>query len=215
MHSHLYFVLRTILAGALALLILSGALFALSFVFFSVRESGVTYLLDFGEQGLATFLSLFPWTSVLLVLVLLVALEFFVHQFTSAYRFSLLRIFLWVMVIGIAGGTLLGFTPLHASLLSAADNDRLPILGSWYEQVHDSHTDRGVYRGDITSVTDSYFVVSHNDTDRDSDEGEWNVVPPARFDLGTLSAGEKVYVAGRLQHGVVYAYGIRTLRDDK
>ena len=213
MRSRSYFILRTVLVGLAGAVLLAGAFFALSFVFFSVHESGVRFLLEFGEQGLTAFITLFPWTSLLISLALLVILELLMRQFTPAYRFSLLRIFLWVLVIGVAGGTLLGFTPLHPLLLSAADNDQLPILGPLYEQVHDSHIDRGVYRGNVVSVAESYFIISHNDTDRDSDEGVWNVVPPEGFDLGTLSVGNKVYVAGRLQHGVVYAYGVRVLPD--
>ena len=215
MHSRTYFILRTVLVGLAGAVLLAGAFFALSFVFFSIHESGVRFLLEFGEQGLTAFITLFPWTSLLVSLAFLVILELLVRQFTSAYRFSLLRIFLWVLVIGVAGGTLIGFTPFHASLLSAADNDRLPVLGPLYEQVHDSHIDRGVYRGNVVSVAESYFIISHNDTDRDSDEGVWNVVPPEGFDLGTLSVGNKVYVAGRLKHGVVYAYGIRPLSGDE
>ena len=215
MHSRAYFLLRTISASALAVFMLLGALFAFSFVFFSVHESGVRFLLEFGEQGLATFIVLFPWTSLLISLALLVALELLVRRFTSAYRFSLLRVFLWILVIGIAGGTILGFTPLHSSLLSAADNNELPVLGPLYEQVHDAHVDRGVYRGTIASVAESYFTIAHNDADRDSDEGLWNIVPPQEFDIHTLSVGEKVYVAGQMKNGVVYAYGVRKLSGDE
>lgn len=215
MHSRMYFILRAVLIGIGALLVLAGALFALSFIFFSVHQSGVRFLLEFGNQGLVTFVTLFPWTSLLLFLALLAALELVVRHFTPAYRFSLLRIFLWVLVIGIIGSTLIGFTPLHSFLLTQADNEQLPVLGSLYKQVHNSHQQQGVYRGDITSVTASDFVIAHSDTDRDSDEGSWTIVPPAGFATSTLMIGKKVYVAGRLQHGVVYAYGIRFLQNNQ
>ncbi|MHB8660562.1 MAG: hypothetical protein ACYC75_01285 [Minisyncoccota bacterium] len=213
MRSRIYFILRATLIGVVAVLALVGSLFMLSFVFFSIHASNIRFLLEFGERGLLTFIALFPWISFFIFLFLLIALEFLVRQFTSAYRFSLLRIFLWILIVGIAGSTLIGFTPLHSFLLSEADKGQLPILGSWYEQIHDSHQDQGVYRGDITSITGAAFVISHNDADRDSDEGTWTIVPPAGFDLSTLSVGEKVYVAGRLQSGVVYAYGIRVVSE--
>lgn len=215
MRPRVYFILRAVFIGIGALCILAGSLFALSFVFFNIHESGVRFLLEFGEQGLVAFLKLFPWVFLLLFLILLVALELVVRQYTPAYRFSLLRIFLWVLVVGIAGSTFIGFTPLHASLLSAADTDHLPVLAPLYKQVHESRVTHGVYRGDITSVTESTFVISHNDTDRDSDEGTWTIVPPKGFNRNTLKVGKKVYVAGRLQNGVVYAYGIRLLPNGK
>ncbi|MBU6388468.1 hypothetical protein KGQ72_01150 [Patescibacteria group bacterium] len=209
MHSRVFFVLRTVLAGVVALLILAGALFALSFLFFHINQSGARFLLGFGNRGLMTFIALFPWASLLLALVLLVALELVVRHFTPVYRFSLIRIFLWLAGIGIVGSALIGLTPLHASLLSAADNNQLPLLGPIYTQVHRSHHAQGVYRGYVTSVAESTFVMSHNDTDRDSDEGTWTVQPPQGFNLATLSVGEKMYVAGRLQNGIVHAYGVR------
>ncbi len=213
MRSRIYFMLRAVLIGAAIAVVLAASLFALSFALFSVHASNMRFLLEFGEQGLLTFIMLFPWTLLFFFLFLLVALEFLVYRFTSAYRFSLLRVFLWVFIVGIAGSILLGLTPFHSFLLSEADKDQLPIFGSWYEQIHDSHTDQGIYRGDVTSFTKSTFVISHNDADIDTDEGTWTIVPPEGFDLRTLSVGEEVYVAGHLQGGIVYAYGIRMVSD--
>ena len=211
MRSRLYFVLRTILLVLSAALLLAASLFALSFVFFSIRESGIRFLLEFGEHGLAAFTVLFPWAVLLSSLALLVILEILVREFSTVYRFSLLRVFLWILCIGIAGSVLLGLTPLHSSLLSAADTDSLPVLGPLYEQIHDSHEAQGVYRGDVTAVTATNFTISHNDNDRDSDDGTWTVVPPAGFDLGTLSVGERIYVGGQVINDLVYAYGVRPL----
>lgn len=215
MHSRVFFVLRAALLGSIAIFILAGSLFVLSFVFFSIQNNGTHFLLEFGGQGLLTFFSLFPWAFLLLFILLLVALELLVRHSTSAYRFSLLRIFLWILVLGIVGSSLLSLTPLHSSFLSAAEKDRLPLIGPVYTQVHTSRKAQGVYRGDIISITDSRFVISYNDTDRDSDEGTWTVVPPKGFKLSTLSVGDKVYVAGRIQHDIVYAYGIRLVPKEK
>lgn len=213
MHSRAYFVLRTALVGIVSVLILAGSFFALSFVFFSVHESGERFLLEFSERGLVTLVALFPWKLFFLFVALLIALGLLIRHFTSAYRFPFLRVFLWALIIGITGSTLIGFTPLHPSLLSASDNDQLPILGPLYESLHDSHQEKGVYRGEITTITDTDFVISHADNDRDSDDGAWIIVPPTGFDFSTLSLGKKVYAAGQLLHGIVYAYGIHFVTD--
>jgi len=215
MRSRAYFLFRAALVGIATLLVLAGALFALSFLFFSVHESGVGYLLEFGERGISAFVALFPWTSLLIFVACIVVLELLVRRFDFSYRFPLLRIFLWLLILGIVGSTIIGFTPLHASLLSAADKDELPLLGPWYEQVHDSHVEQGVYRGDITTVAATYFVISHNDTDRDSDEGTWSIVPPPGFATSTLTVGKKAYVAGQQRNGIVYAYGVRIVTDSE
>jgi glucan phosphoethanolaminetransferase (alkaline phosphatase superfamily) len=215
MHSRRFFVLRGALLMTIAALVLLFSLFVLSFVFFSVQRSGMRFLLEFGSNGLGAFATLFPWAIFVIFLVLLVALELIVREFSTIYRFSLLRIFLSILVIGILGSLLLEMSPLHASLLSAADNDSLPILGPLYEQIHDSHEEQGVYRGDITSLDANGFTISHNDSDHDTDDGTWNIVSPADFDLTSLRVGEKVYVGGEFRRGKVYAYGIRELPSDE
>lgn len=215
MHSPAYFFFRTLLIGTAAVIVLTASFFILSFVFFSVHESGVRYLLEFSEQGLLTFVTLFPWLALLISLALLIVLEAILRNFKFGYRFPLLRIFLWLIILGAVGSTLLNLTPLHSYLLSAADNDQLPFIGSWYEQVHDSHQAQGVYRGDVTAIAEASFVISYNDTDRDSDDGAWNIIPPTGFDLTQLSIGDKVYVAGHLRNGIVYAYGIHPVSEDE
>ena len=215
MRPRIYFILRAALIGIAAFVLLLAALFILSFIFFSIRESGVQFLLEFSEQGLATFVTLFPWLTLLIVFALFVLLEALLRNFSFGYRLPLLRIFLWLLVVGLVGSTLLGFTPLHTFLLSKADNGELPLLGNWYESIHDSHQDKGVYRGAVTSIAPSYFTISHSDNDRDTDEGTWSIIPPDGFDLGQLSIGDTVYVAARVRGATIYAYGIRILPKDE
>jgi hypothetical protein len=206
-----YFMLRGIFLFALAALILASALFALSFAAWSAGANGTHFLLEFGERGIGSFLTLFPWQCVLAAFILLAALEYCMRACTPVYRFPLLRVFAWIVGIGIALSAVLALSPFHSFLLSEADRDRLPIIGGIYEQIHDSHEREGVYRGDVSGFTATGFVIAHNDTDRDSDDGTWTVEPPVGFDLHTLSIGEKVYVAGPLVNGVVQAYGVRPL----
>lgn len=215
MRPRFYFILRTVLIGSIDMLAVACALFVLSFVFFSIHESDVGFLLEFGEKGLLTFITLLPWILLLLAFAFLIGIELLVRRTTSAYRFSLLRIFLWVLVFLTVASVCIEITPLHSFLLSRADRDQLPILGPLYEQIHDSHQKQGVYQGEITSITDSEFVISHNDNDSDSDEGSWTIVPPTGFDLRTLSIGEKVYLGGYVRDGMVYSYGIHLLPNER
>jgi hypothetical protein len=211
MHSRAYFAFRTAAVSLTALSVLALSLFLVSFIFFSINASGTGFLLEFKEQGFMAFVSLFPWTIFLWVLILLIALEVLLRYFKFSYRVPLLRTFLWVVIISIAGSILISFTPLHSLLLSEADSDNLPVIGPLYTQIHNSHQEQGVYRGIVTSIATSSFVISHADTDRDSDEGSWIIQPPSGFNLSTLSMGEKVYIAGRLQNNIVYAYGIHRI----
>ena len=212
MRSRFYFIFRAILLSIAAFSVLAVSFFVLSFVFFDVYESGTRFLLEFNTAGIMTFFTVFPWYSLLLALILFVLLEAVLRHFRFGYRLPLLRVFLWIVIIGIIGSQILNLTPLHPFLLSEADNDRLPIIGSWYEQIHDSHRDKGIYRGHITEIHEAYFLLSHDDFDHDADDTSWRIIPPFEFDIQTLSIGDSVYVAGQMQGESVAAYGIRRIK---
>lgn len=212
MRSRTYFILRTLLIGVGAASILLLSLFVLSFIFFSLRESGIHFLLEFGSPGLALFFGLFPWPLLALSASLILATEVILRHTTTAYRFSAVRLF-GSMLAGVAAlGFLLLVTPLHPTLLSAADKDTLPLLKPWYAQVHIPHTEHGIYRGDILHLSTTTFMITYNDHDRDSDRGTWIIIPPPTFDLTTLTPGEKVFVAGYLESSTtIQAFGIRVV----
>ena len=77
-----------------------------------------------------------------------------------------------------------------------------------YEAIHDSQQTHGVIRGNIISIQENTLVVSHNDEDKDADDGTWNVIPPRDFDISALYVGEKTYIAGKISGNSIYAYGI-------
>jgi len=212
MRSRAYFVVRSALVGVAAFLVFAVALFTLSFIFFSIRESGVQLLLAFGPPGVFTFLTLFPWVVFFLCLALLVLLGEVMRRSTIAYRLPLVRLFGGILGGALVVSALLLLTPLHAALLSAADHDHLPLLRPPYEHIHAPHPEHGIYRGEIVTIGTSTFVIAHQDTDHEPDEGTWIIVPPAAFDLRTLSPGQKVFIAGPLEGtSTVRAFGIRVM----
>ena len=214
MRPRYYFTTQVVLIGIVSILALVFSVFVLSFGVFSIHESGEQFLLGFGTQGLAMFVSLFPWGLLVSVLVLLVLLETLLRNFRFAYRTPALRIFVWLLLLASVGSAAIGFTSLHPFLSEQADHDALPVIGSFYEQIHDSQQPRGVYRGRVVSVSGSRFVLVHDDYDDDADDGSWTVELPVAFDAEMLSVGARVYVAGQLQNGVIYAYGVRVISDE-
>ena len=215
MHPRIYFVARIILLAAVAVITLALAMLVLSFAFFSIHESGEQFLLGFGQRGFVAFIMLFPWLPLLLTLLLVLLLDYLLRYFKFGYRISILEVFLVALAVVVGAGILINVTPLHATLLNSADHDNLPIIGPLYEQLHDSHQAAGVYRGDISSIQGTEFVIAHNDNDKDTDDGTWTVLAPAGFDMTTLRVGEPVYVAGRMILGVVNAYGVHELTVDR
>lgn len=202
------FIVRTGIIVLLSVVVFSCIVFVLSFIFFSIHESGEQFLLGFGTRGVITFLELFPWVTLILTLLLLLLLEWLLRYFKFSYQISIMRIFLYTIVVTLCVSILFTFTPLHSSLLKKAELNKLPIVGGIYDAIHDSHQDKGVLRGAVISIQSNSFVISHNDNDKDADDGTWNVIVPAGFDISKIHIGEKVYVAGNASKGVVYAYGI-------
>lgn len=214
MRSRLYFIVRVVLLLVLALIAAALAIFALSFAFFSIHESGEEFLLGFGQKGLNAFVSLFPWVSFVITIGLIVLLDHILRLFRFGYRVSMLKIFL-VALAGVAVMSIaINFTPLHSVLLDSADHNHLPLIGEIYEEIHDSHQTQGVYRGVVVSIQDDGFVITHNDTDRDSDDGTWTIITPLGFATSSVQVGETMYVAGKLIQGGVHAYGVHPLNPD-
>ena len=215
MRSRAYFLARLILTSVLVVVTLLLSLFVVSFIVFSVQESGEQFLLGFGQKGLQTFLILFPWFTSSVAIFLLIILEWLVHSFKFGYRIPMLRIFFGIVIVAVVGSALVSLTPLHSTLLEKADNNQLPLIGAVYEEIHDSRAPKGFFRGEVRSVATSSFVITHNDRDRDADDGSWVVVPPPEFDMKTITVGKKVYVAGETEKETVSAYGIHEFEDEE
>jgi len=195
-----------LLAAAFAL-----SVFVMSFVIFSVRESGEQFLLGFGRQGVATFFILFPWAALALDVLLFFVIEQLSRYFKFGYRLPVGRALASILALALISATVIDLTPFHGALLSRADQNELPILGEWYEAIHASHKDQGVFRGVVTSIQKGGFTIAHDDGDYDADDGAWTVVAPAGFDVRTINVGDGVYVAGNIVQGAVHAYGIQKL----
>ena len=214
MRPKLYFVTRVVGAIVLSLLIFCALIFIVSFILFSIHESGEHLLLTFGNHGILTFLQVLPWTIIISSFLVLFFLEWILRQFKFSYRLPMIRIFLYTFIITTFLSILCVFTPIHTALLQNAEMGKLPIIGKMYEAIHDSHQDKGIVRGVINSINGNTFIISHNDGDTDADDGTWTVIVPLGSDVSSLYIGEKVYVAGVIKDGKVEAYGVGVMKGE-
>ena len=210
--SRWYFMLRSGLWIALAVTLAASVALLASFIFFNEYISGENHLLSFGWRGAFVFLSVLPWTLILLEVALLVFFEMVARRFMFGYRTPILYLFAGIVVVGVLSASIINATPIHEMLLEKADKNELPVVGGWYEIVHDSHESNGVFRGVIASVASSSFVMAHNDLDNDEDDGVRLVLLPKGISATSLSVGEKVIVAGDATNTVIDAYGVEQWR---
>ena len=216
MRSRTYFMIRLTVAVLVAILTFAVSTWVISFMLFSVHESGELFLLGFGSRGVSAFVHLFPWFTLIINFVLIFLLEFILQWFKFGYRTSLLSIFLGILAFSVMFGIAFDFLPVHSILLDRADNGDLPFFGEMYESIRDSHQDQGVFKGTVTSIQGSQLVISHSDRDHDTDDGTHPVAIPPGMVLSTpLYIGERIYVLGSVVNGVIQAHGIQELSPDQ
>lgn len=211
MKARWHFTLRVALVVFLGLIILALSALALSFTFFSIHESGEQFLLGFGQRGFTAFFALFPWKTLIATVILAGSAEWLTRYFKFGYRIPVLRAFFGLLIAIVLVGSLIAYTPIHRTLLGRADHDGLGFLNQIYKEIHAPHEDQGIFRGRVVSVDQDQFMISHDDFDRDSDDGTRLVLPPTGYDLSLLTVGDRVYIAGTIQREVIHAYGIKVL----
>jgi hypothetical protein len=198
-----YFVMRVVAIVIVGFLLLVTSAFVISFILFSLHESGEQFLLGFGLHGIQVFFMLFPWISAIFAVALLFLLEWLLQGFTFGYRIPLLNIFLGIVGVSAILGVLINFTPLHATLLGFADKDKLPLIGESYKHIFDYHENQGVCRGAVVSTSQDSFIVYHDDHDHDKDDGMFTVTIPPNRTLSIPHIGDTVLVFGDPQAGNV------------
>lgn len=205
------FVLRVIATATVSVLLLVISALVISFIVFSLRESGEQFLLGFGLRGIEVFFILFPWFFAGLAIALILLLEWLLQGFKFGYRIPLLNIFSGIVGVSLVLGILISFTPLHATLLGFADKGQLPLVGDTYEHIFDHHEDQGVFRGRVISTSQDSFMLQHNDNDRDRDDGTFTILIAPGSTVAMPHVGDAVLVFGNPEQGAITAEYVQVL----
>ena len=216
MHSRAYFIARVALSVIVAILTLALSAGIISFIVFSLHESGELFLLGLGGRGIQTFFTLFPWGLLIVDIALIFFLQWLLQGFKFGYRAALLTVFFYVLLGSAVLAAVINLLPVHPALLQRADRGELPLIGEMYEGIHDSHHEQGIFRGTVVSSSGSTSTIMHNDGDRDSDDGIHEVITASSTNLDApLKPGDKVYIFGTENGQEIQAEGIQHLSDDQ
>lgn len=213
MRPKLSFTFETFFAALVALVVLAVSAALASFIVFGLRVNGHDSLLAFGPRGIGAFLLIFPWPLLILNILLVIFLETLLRRFKFGYRSPVLYLLLALAALAIAAGLALDRTSVNDDLLDRADRGALPSpFAELYEHVRSpAPHDRGIYRGMVTAIGTSTFTMMHDDDDQDLDEGSYTVAFPPGFPASSLTVGERVYVAGDEDDGMIRAFGVNPL----
>lgn len=200
-----HFVLRgaAVLAGAIFLAL--ALLYLVSFIVFSLRQSGALFTPAFGWRGVVVLLSSLPWLLVLSAAVLAVLLEVLVRRYQFSYGRPLLYTVLGVAALAVAGGILVERTAVHRTLLLKAQRDRLPFGARLYRGYGMSRP-KNVVVGMITTLTPSGCRLrGPGGQDLTVTFTPKTVFPPG----SDFTPGDTVVVFGEPGGGGITAFGVK------
>lgn len=216
MHSRAYFIARVALSVVVAGLTLVISAGIISFIAFSLHESGELFLLGLGARGIQTFLFLFPWGLLAVDIALIIFLQWLLQGFKFGYRAALLTVFFYVLLGSAALAAVINILPVHPALLQKADRGELPLIGDMYEGIHNSHHEQGIFRGTVVTSSGPTSTIMHQDGDRDSDDGMHDVITASSTNLDApLKPGDNIYIFGTENGTEIRAEGIQHLSDDQ
>lgn len=214
MRSHFYFVFGVTSLIVVAILILLISSLLMSFIFFSLIGSGKLFLLGFGFRGFMMFLILFPWSLLIIEIVLIVLLEWLIKKFKFGYHSSLSRLVFVILVVSILIGAIIDTTSLHKSVQHRAEQGDLPLpfVGDFYRGIRRPPRGQDIFRGVVSGVGTSSFILSQrSDYMENVDEHRYVIIlPPGTSNVLVPNVGDTVFVAGMLLPGnEVQAYGFQ------
>ena len=202
-----HFILQTSLIIVGVALISLTLLFLISFIIFSLRNTGVWFAPSFGYRGIGVFLTSLPWLLIVLTVIFVVLLEILVKKYSFAYRQPLLYSALALVLIVTIGGVAIAQTPFHRGVMRQTFERHLPIAEPFY---------RGggmmgpglIHAGSIEEITANGFILS-------SRLGEdLNIItsPKTQFPAGyDLIEGDLIVVMGERSDDTVQAFGVREI----
>ena len=213
MKPRFYFVAEVTALIVVAILTLLTSSLLVSFIIFSLIASGKLFLLGFGVRGLLTFFVLFPWSLLIVEIIFIILLEWLIKKFKFGYRSSLTRLVFVILLISIALSVVIIITPFHNILQNRAEQRNLPIIGSYYRGLRRPIPDQEIFRGVVSNVGTSSFVIDQSvDVDDNEASNSYYLIdlPPNVPSSFFPSVGDTVFVAGKLtSYDTVEAYGIQ------
>ncbi|MFA6523158.1 MAG: hypothetical protein WCS85_02215 [Candidatus Peribacteraceae bacterium] len=190
---------------------LIAAILLAGFLFSILHTGGFWLLPGFGLLGIVIFLQSFPVFPLTVILLLTIALSFLLRQFASYRRHSFLLLFLELLALVLLSGYFLSLTPTFRGWQPPPP----PREGKFTEPFlrgYGAWRFHNVFQGTITAVGEQSYVM------RSPDDRSMTVqlTPGIRLPSGPqIGTGATVLIIGEMRHGIVRAFGIRTLEQRK
>lgn len=202
-----FFVLKTAGQALLVLAIGLVAVYFISWIFFSLNQTGARFLPGFGWQGWQAFLRTFPWATAGLIFVLFVVIEAFLRKSGAVYKRPLIYSFgILIIACTLVGVTINTATPFHRTFGSSVRDAGTPMFHRMYEV-----KERGPSLiGEITEISEGYLkILSPANKEVRVDVSKTRM--PMEYEL---REGDIIVIGGIWKDGEIKSFGIKPVSPD-
>ncbi len=216
MRPRAYFVLKIAALVAVTIATLVVSVFILNFILFSVRINNDETLLRFGPRGIAAFIAFFPWGLLVIDLALVLAIQWLLRHFKFGYKTPLLY-----LVLGLVLATLIvGFVVDRASginehFLHKSEQHRLskPFDHFYGRSRRPPPPGTSTCRCVIVAISGNTLVVQDSRS-----TSTLTVMLPGndpRATTTSLKVGDIIVIAGDIRDGMIHAFGVRKVDNNR
>jgi len=206
-----FFVLKTGLIATGGLLALLLSLYALSFVFFIFRETGIGYLPHFGGIGILWFIITSPWILIGITGAFLGTLYLLIRHFSFGYKQPAIYTIIALVLVAIAGASIMEYVAMHDKVRQFSRVNNLSAVDRLYEYHIPNRPDRAI-PGVITDTNPSNITIT---TPR-NEVLLITISEKTRLPKEPLVIGQHVFVFGpRVGTSSVEAIGVKPIEGNR
>lgn len=158
MKPKIYFITKLVLLALATIIITFFALFVASFIFFTLRASGILHLPAFGFIGIKILFLSLPWLLILGLFALIVTSELFAKHFPFIYKRPFFYSSLAIILIIFVGGFLIDNSGFHTNMFIKAREGNLPVAGQIYK-IYGAPDFKEMHYGIVSEVLEQNFKI--------------------------------------------------------
>jgi len=204
MRPKMFFVLKLVLLILGAVTVILSALFISSFIFFTLKISGISLLPGFGFPGLKILFFSLPWLLIFGLIALIVTSELFIKHFHFIYKKPILYSVLAVIIIVFLGGFFINNIGFHANIFKQTRGGRFPLAEPFYRE-YGMPKSNEMHYGVVIQIEKNGFKIKNPR----QEELLVSVSQKTRMPKSEIKKDEIVIILGKRIGNIVHADNIR------
>ena len=205
-----HFLLRSLLLVLGVLIVALIGVYLLSFVLFTLRQSGVSSIPLYSFRGISQFVISSPWLLSATVGAFVLLLQVLVSKYSFSYRRPLLYSAIGIALIVLVGSFVIEQTTIHPRIQQFTEQHNTPLLAPMYRDIQNYRPDNLIL-GTITEVQETGFIIESDTKETLTVIINEDTHQPRH---ATFTKDDTVSVLGEREEDTVTADGIKPLSHD-